>query len=226
MKTKLTLLVLTLCLCRFAHAQTADSSTYKHSLGIIASPTLNKLFENNSSLPIGLIYKRQHKANTAIRATLSGRFDQSAHDTEQPLKRKEASENRGSYLQLTGGYEWQMPLGNRWQLYYGAEAGPSYGKSTYEFKSDQVDYYNSSKYSSEYSYTNYGVLLRPFAGVTFQLSKKLVIATETAIIGVYSHSENTSKQLVFDDNNRQTTNADVTYITYKPLSNISLQVRF
>ncbi|MCC9137170.1 hypothetical protein ACFSKU_20940 [Pontibacter silvestris] len=45
MKTKVTLFVLLLCLCQLAKAQTTDTASYKHHFGIIASPTLDKIFK-------------------------------------------------------------------------------------------------------------------------------------------------------------------------------------
>ena len=224
MRTKLTLLVLLLCFCQLAEAQITDTASYKHHIGIIASPSLDKLFRYNKDLPVGLIYKRQIKANAAFRTTLIGSTYSSAFSNSESNFNSD-TEHSSYSVQLTGGYEWQAPLSDRWKLYYGAEAGPYYGKSVSSDTSNRNDYiYSETKRKT--TNEQYGGILRPFAGLTFQINRKLYVATETAILASNYRGKNKVKTSEYYRSNEQISDFSSSNIKYKPLSNISLLLQF
>ncbi|WP_242921117.1 hypothetical protein [Pontibacter liquoris] len=223
MKIRCTLLTLLLIFVRFAYAQTPDTTSYKHHLGIIASPTLHKVFDSNRELPVGLIYKRQIKANAAFRATLVGTTSMYEHSSPSP-NNKSTSENSYFHVQLTGGYEWQVPLSNRWELYYGGEAGPVYGRSVSKNRSGNSDYYNGTTVKDN-SY-NVGAVVRPFAGIAFQINSRLYIATETAIVAYYHTGKYKTHTASYGNTSDGTSKYSYANIKYQPLSNLSLLLRF
>ncbi|WP_276498709.1 hypothetical protein [Pontibacter litorisediminis] len=238
MKTKIILLALLLCLAQFVNAQTTDTPSYKHHFGIVASPTLQKVFTSNTSLPVGLVYKRQGSGNGMFRSTFIGSQNSYSQSTAVSYSTSDIERTaKGFNVQLTGGYEWHVPLNNKWLLYYGAEAGPNYGWSN----SESLDAYNNSNEHGTISYSQqyrtFGAIIRPFSGIAYQVTDRLYIATETAIVASLYRSKNqmTEEQTIFanypytqrsDHYTERSYKTDQTSISYKPVSNISLLMRF
>jgi hypothetical protein len=232
MKTKFLLLALLLCACLTASAQTPDSVFYRHSLGVIASPVLDNLLTANRELPVGLIYKRQHKMNGAFRATLLAAHD-SYKFTSIYRQPDENDKTRNSYLQITGGYEWQLPLDGRWRFYYGAEVGAFLDRKV----QDDLSYRQTDNGDAIYTYyavdEKRGVLLRPFAGIILQLSNRIYLATETAILARHQRRDSDTKEkmniissneVLLDVHSNGIWRENI--LTYQPLSNVSILLRF
>lgn len=186
-----------------ALAQTtpADSArTYRHQLGLTASPQFDNLFTTNRVLPVGLIYKQQVRPGQAWRVRLTGYY--SRHDTATAGGSRylpDASKGPDARVWEVNafvGYEWQHRLGRRWQWYDGLEAGLSYQN---EYKSFSVPYYDSVGFNgggpntvtetgSRYLY-RWQVQSRAFAGLSYALTAKVKLFAETAIVLSYRHQK-------------------------------------
>lgn len=231
MKKELTLLALLVCLCQLTKAQTTDTSSYKHHFGIVASPTLEKVFTNNSSLPVGLIYKRQSNNNRMFRSTLIGSRNSYNQSVDVPNSTSSnLSTWNGFNVQLTVGYEWNMPLNNKWLLYYGAEAGPTYGWNNSKNQNPYFDSSGQGTVSHSQKYRTVGGIIRPFSGLAYQITDRLSIAAETAIVASFYRSRNKmiDEHITsgYQSSNEHSYKTDGSSINYKPISNISLLMRF
>ncbi len=232
MKTKILFLALLLCLTQFVNAQTTDTPFYKHHFGIVASPTLQKVFTNNTSLPVGLIYKRQGNGNGMFRSTLIGSQNSYDHIANQNTEHDYENTFKHFSVQLTGGYEWHMPLNGKWAIYYGAEAGPNYRWNISEYQNSYLNSSDQGSISHSQQYRTFGAIIRPFSGIAYQVTDRLYIATETAIVASLSRTKNkmTDEQTSSVDHSstetERTYKTDRSNINYKPISNISLLMRF
>ena len=225
MRFTLTLLGLLLCACLTASAQAPDSLNYRHSLGIVASPVLDKLFTSNRELPVGLIYRLQVQSNANMRISLLA-----SHDSENFTSSGTNYEANWSnnYFQIAGGYEWQQPLSSKWVLYYGIEGGVLAGiiksDSPFNFPDD------ITKYTRKTIDKSVGVLLRPLAGLNFNLSDNIYISTETAVL-IRRHRREINSD-VFNSLEKavpvEQSNGiwKKNKIKYQPFSSISISLRF
>lgn len=231
MKIKLSLFFLLLCLCQYANAQNADTAFYRHHIGIITSPILEDILTSNRELPVGVIYRLQHKANSTFRATLMGSHNNlKFSSTFSPNERKERI---NTYLQFTGGYEWQQPVNSNWQFYYGAEAGAFIRRMTTNDPDPIIYSYDPAEWTIDVVEQTLGIFMRPFAGIALKLSRRLYLASETAIL--VRHQRREANAFITPRNLLQQGDWPHNYangiwrdnsIYYQPLSNISLLLRF
>ena len=149
--------------------------------------------------------------------------------------------HRREYSNFTGkaalGYEWQQKLNNRFQFYYGADAGFGYQKvsETAEFE----EFYDM--WQNEYirilnnrqtSQRTLSYFLKPLVGLQFKISQKLYLATETSLNLQHSrHEMNYSHSRSFSDGSPGTYANDSyksrnSNLWYQPLSNIQLIYKF
>ncbi|SDX75931.1 hypothetical protein [Hymenobacter psychrophilus] len=176
-----------------ATAQTAppdSAATYKHQLGLTASPVLDGFFKNNRSLPVGLLYKRQTKPNQALRLGLV--LNQNyARQKSNPFATNPATRRNILDLQLYVGREWQCPLTRRWVAYAGLDAGGGYDRfrnQTEDIRDGQIDTFSESfLYQDNVIFATYHIFIRPLVGVRYQLHNHLYISAETNIISQYSN---------------------------------------
>ncbi|MBK0404847.1 hypothetical protein I5M27_17785 [Adhaeribacter sp. BT258] len=237
MKNKLLVALAFLGLGTPVIAQSSDSAETKNHLGIIASPSLDKLFESNRSLPVGLIYKRQVKENQAWRLTTTGQYNQYS----EPLNHSGDLMHRRDHSDFSGkvalGYEWQQKLNNRFQFYYGADAGFGYQKNSENTEFEE--YYDTwqNEYiiilnNRETSQRTLTYFLKPLVGLQFKISQKLYLATETSLNLQHSrHEMNYYHSRFFSDGSPDTYANDsyksrVTSVWCQPLSNIQLVYKF
>ena len=181
---KLASLSLALCAtATVATAQTPDSTTYKHHIGLTASPVLDGFFKNNRSLPLGLLYKRQIRPNQAVRVRVVGQY--SRRDTTHYFGVLPGSNNRYWELQAYAGYEWQRLVSRRVGLYYGTEVGGGYSRRS------SRDVRRGSDSSGTYQYDALRVTeqwqaeARPFVGVQVALGRRISAFAESVVNVTY-----------------------------------------
>lgn len=176
--------VLSLGLTVPALAQTTPAPdtarTYKHQLGLTASPQLDQFFTANRSLPVGVIYRRQTQPNRTTRYRAVGRY---AYDrTESPLFLGTAYSQHTASLELALGRERWLPISRRFTAYGGIEGGAYFSLSRKAYKI----YHNGFPiYTPGYPPTlgtavdegtenwgEQGVFAQVLAGLRFQVSKR------------------------------------------------------
>ncbi|KAA9331129.1 hypothetical protein [Adhaeribacter soli] len=226
MKNKLFALV-TFLMCGFtAFSQTSDSIYYKNQLGIIGG--------HGGS--IGIIYKRQVKPDGALRLIESGTY-YNRTVPEAPIsvdassyKYKESS----LFLQTLIGYEWQRKVSHRWVLRYGADGGFGFGKrsSEYEFKNykpDESAYAEFQNFKSTYQ----AYIIKPFAGVQFEINRRFCIGLESSLSLQYEKDENKRSLLTWPSSETKPVTTDLVTVSsnsfnmnFSPVSNIQLVYKF
>ena len=191
--------LLGLCLPCAAVAQTtatpADTATtYKHHLGLTASPVLDGFFRNNRSLPLGLLYKRQLTPAKALRLRLVGLFSQAdtASSIDAPgtfTQGYVTGPDRSHWLvQGFAGYEWQRPLSRRVGLAYGLEAGVGYERLRTEAAFLQGYPPGGLVTDTDERITqDWQVQLRPFVGFYYQPTPRLRLFAESVFVTSYIH---------------------------------------
>ncbi|TGE19685.1 hypothetical protein [Hymenobacter elongatus] len=188
-------LMLPLCAsASLALAQAPDSATARHQIGLTASPQLDGFFKNNRSLPLGLFYQRQLTPTKALRLRLVGlvSYADSTNSTEGPFGVTDGYVTGPSYrrwqVQVFAGYAWQRPLGRRFTLDYGLEAGLGYQRQGFSAARRQsyspggfvVDYFERTTQDLQ-------VQARPFAGFSYRPTPRLRLFAETALPLTYTH---------------------------------------
>ncbi|NVO30767.1 hypothetical protein [Hymenobacter lapidiphilus] len=176
-----------------ATAQTAPpdtATTYKHQLGLTASPVLDGFFKNNRSLPLGLLYKRQTKPNQALRVRVVGQY--SRRDTTDFATFDKGSTRYFWRAEAYVGYEWQKALGRRVQLGYGAELGAATSQRVSKFVGDKLTGIGFEQDRGRETDIVRNVLLRPFVSLSYRLGRVHLFA-ETAVETGYRTFENDRK---------------------------------
>ncbi|MBT9393388.1 hypothetical protein KLP40_09455 [Hymenobacter sp. NST-14] len=201
------LLAAALPLAATAQTAPADSATtYRHQLGLTASPVLDGFFKNNRSLPLGLMYKRQTKPNQAlrVRAQLLYRyFEQVA-----PLQIGEEYHENVYRVEAALGKEYWLPISSRFISYAGGEIGAYYDNNQRNSKRyQQIQVRNPSTGQLEVTkgyvkakqhFSTTGILLQPFAGIRFRLSARLYTELESAIVFNWSRTHFKLSEKVFE----------------------------
>ncbi|MFD2784136.1 hypothetical protein [Hymenobacter rubripertinctus] len=179
------LLAAALPLAAAAQTTPTDSvATFKHQLGLTASPVLDGFFKNNRALPLGLLYKRQTKPNQALRLGLiiSQRY---AHRFDTQLRVNPGFTNNLFGAELYIGREWQSPLNARWVAYTGFDSGLEYSRYNTRDEQARIGSFNGSDeellFKREDLFTYYSAFLRPLIGVRYQLSPFLYASVEAVV---------------------------------------------
>ncbi|MBT2558713.1 hypothetical protein J7E24_13020 [Hymenobacter sp. ISL-91] len=185
------LLLLAAALPLAATAQTAPPdtvATYKHQLGLTASPVLDGFFKNNRTLPLGLLYKRQTKPNQALRLGLVFNQDYGRRYRAQPLTNGDFSNNNWGG-QLYVGLERQRVFTKRWIGYAGLDVGvgySSYRKLEYSGRDVNLDNRAVTLFENlDTRFTTTSVFLRPLLGIRYQLTPYLYMSAEATILANY-----------------------------------------
>ncbi|AMR26915.1 hypothetical protein A0257_07220 [Hymenobacter psoromatis] len=194
-------------LARTTPADTAR--TYRHQLGLTASPQFGNLFTTNRVLPVGLLYKRQMRPGQALRVRLTGYYS----------RRDTATAGGAGYIQERGpdarvwevnafvGYEWQHKLSRHWQWYYGLEAGGGYRD---EHRAYTNYYHNPIGFNGGGPYTNtdigsrdlsrWQVQGRGLAGLSYAMTSQVRLFAETAVGVSYRHQKSWGSYTTTVDN--------------------------
>ena len=196
-----------------ALAQTAPADTarsYRHQLGLTASPQLDHFFTANRSLPIGLIYKQQLKPGRALRLRLVGFYSRrDTSSTNHPLFQPLNSSGPNAYsweVNAFIGYEWQHALSRRFQWLYGLEIGVGYHHEYSPF--DLQEYSTGSPNGNPYVVTTSGSRYlhrwqgqgRGFAGFRYLLGSRLTLFAETALLLTYENQKRGGEYSTFFSN--------------------------
>ncbi|MCI1188557.1 hypothetical protein MON38_14095 [Hymenobacter sp. DH14] len=196
----LRLALLALLLPVAAAAQTpapADTArTYKHALGLTASPVLEGFFRNNRSLPLGLLYKRQAAPHRAWR--YGAVFSQQYHERYDPQpKTNNAYTIQNLGVSVSVGQEWQRSLSKRWVGYVGVEVGAGVNRYKEEKELQRFVTMNGADViwadNEFFRFLTYSGVIRPLVGVRYHFLPYLYASAEAALEAMYSHTSWDSK---------------------------------
>ena len=243
MKNKLLTLLVVFGFTLPGLAQSSDSVSYKNQLGSIASPQLDKFFTANRALPLGLMYRRQLKPDLAWRAISIFSYNRSNFD--DPDHANPNYDDKNLYYNISLGLEKQLILNNKFTAYAGMDVGFSHNLYRRDFEiyfNQQYD--GTSVYFKEAGYrwwkTN-SANLKPFAGSTFNISRRLSLSLETAFLGQFSNEKYKSRFNDYILENAHVLNSEYgevyekgwgnsttnsLRVQYLPISNLQLSYKF
>ena len=228
-------LLLSLALASTAQAQTATPAdtarTYKHHLGLTASPVLDQFFTANRSLPVGLLYKRQTAPNKLWRFGLVVNQDYGRRD-ENNMAPSPAVNVNDEYVRnnwgvgSSVGHEYTHRFSQRWVGTVGADIGLGFSQYTNQFSTQfpgnqtigtppiEIQQYSRYRY--------YQAAFAPFAGLRYALWPSLYISAESSVSLDYA--------LRIQDGKMKTTNLSSNEVTsgntLTELFDQSFKVRF
>ncbi|GAB2772290.1 hypothetical protein HNQ93_000744 [Hymenobacter luteus] len=179
-----------------AWAQTPPSvpdsaTTYRHQVGLTASPVLEGLFKNNRSLPLGVLYKRQLTPARALRLGAVANYRYQKRYDPVPLSNRDFRQT-DTGLQAYAGLEWQRPLSRRCVAYAGVDVGAAYTSWLLREYSENGELFNGA-YSiigmdQQARQRTYSGFVRPLTGIRFHLRRFLYLSAETTLLAQYSYS--------------------------------------
>ena len=191
-------LLLSLALAGTAQAQTvtpADTArTYKHHLGLTASPVLDGFFRNNRSLPVGLLYKRQTAPNKLWRFGLVVNQDYSRRDNNNPqplplVKPNDEYIYNDWGVSASVGKEFTQRFTNHWTGTMGADASIGFSRYTHEFSQQFAGNISLGTPATEYRQVDrfryYQAAFTPFIGLRYAIWSILYVSAESALSLTY-----------------------------------------
>lgn len=216
---------------------TADTTrTYRHHLGLTASPVLDGFFRNNRSLPLGLLYKRQVAPHRAWRYGIVLSEQYTEQSTPLP-KRTDTFVTQSWGVALSIGQEWQRQLGKRWVGYAGVEVGASYSGDRADSDEVTVVFTNGGNMMLAEKrvsrFIRYSGMLRPLAGLRYQVRPYLYVSAEMAFTVLYAHiNSSLQSQLTRTDTGEQLAETNLRYeenqfqMFLQPIKQVSLHYQF
>lgn len=219
-----------------AAAQTpapADTArTYRHHLGLTASPVLDGFFTANRSLPVGLLYKRETKTGHLLR--LGVQFTQNLNnrlDGATSPAPAYVSDNFAFNVAVNIGREYSRPLSRRWTGTAGVDLIAGYGHARAHTEGGTNSVANGELARRERTDNDHTYLFEvaPFIGIRYSLYKRLYATAEGTVSVAYRNivykSEGATTGLttgiqtdVFGNNTRY----HLVNATFRPVSQLSL----
>jgi hypothetical protein len=175
------LLLFSLCvLTKSIHAQTDQPNQYKKHFGFNTNIVFNNIFQSGAT-PFTLLYKKQVKENQALRlgASVNLNIDDGKRNNGVQI-------NNSVSIQLTLGKEFQRELTKHWIWYGGGDVIPNYSYSIQQI----TQTINGPEIKN--TQTSYGLGLRPFLGIRFNINSRLYVATEASLNLSFSNYSQTS----------------------------------
>ena len=200
----------------FVAAQENPELKFKHDAGFNTSFILQGIF-NSSQTPFSFMYKAYKKQHKATRYGLDIALNLDDNDPE----------SSGSYytnsslvnVALTFGKEAQIPIAaSRWIWYVGGDLIPFYQLS-------RSDTYQFNEKYLEYEYSSYGIGLRPFVGIRFDINERLYLSAEASVRLAYRHQSSFQKLTSQTDPVQDTEGNNVSF-SLQPATGIFIFYRF
>ncbi|EON76199.1 hypothetical protein ADIS_3327 [Lunatimonas lonarensis] len=166
-----------------------DKNVY--SMGINSQLAVEGLLDQSTFTPMEILLRRGAKNNQAFRVRLKGLLANTERNDDQERRKTHQSQ-----LGLALGYEWHLPLGNRFGYYYGGEVemGVNNNKVTrYFINSTSMGDFFVKRTDFEKT-RRIGVL--PLAGFTYRPSHYLYVSLEMRLEIFYEKLKFNSDSLI------------------------------
>lgn len=214
------ILITTLLACSslaFSQDKDPELKYLSRDIGFNTTFILPALFYPEST-PFTVMYKNYTAENKALRFGVGVNLDLN-NDENNGVATSYYSENSFVSLSFNFGKEIQKPVAaTRWVWFYGGDIAPFYKTR------DDKTFYDGEMQSTN-TYTSYGVGLRPFLGIRFNINQNLYLSAETSLNLRYSYNTQLYTQM-----NPQTvlrdTHGDNITLRLSPASGLFLYYRF
>lgn len=165
-----------------SNAQEAEEvkQSYQRDIGFNTTFILQGIFQSNQT-PFSLMFKQYTSEHQAIRIGVDGLFN--LNKTDANTSSSSYSNTSYASFSLALGKEFQKPIDQRWTWYFGGDIVPFFSFN------DQDFYQNGGRYSTSES-GSYGVGLRPFLGIRFNIGPRLYLSAEANVALQYARNKN------------------------------------
>jgi len=160
------------------HAQDAPVS-YKNDIGFNTTFALQGIF-NAGDTPFSLMYKKYKAEKKAWRFGVDTYAN--INNTDSKSSTSNFTDNSYGYFALVTGMEWQKQIDKRWVWYYGGDFVPHYSFNN-------LDTFSNGELYWEEEYKEFGLGLRPFLGIRFDISPRLYLSAEANILLSYTRTK-------------------------------------
>lgn len=169
-----------------ATATTSSTNNYKHDIGFNTSFILEGIL-NTGGNSLSLLYKTYDSDHTAWRFGINGSVSSSKNSADQVTGSQATyrAEYTSVSVDLTIGREFQKPINQKWIWYYGADLNPFY------WLSDDKNFINyvAPGAMREFEDSGYGLRVRSFLAIRFNINERLYLSAEASASVGYSRRE-------------------------------------
>lgn len=208
----------------FAQESTNSSNNFKHDIGFNTSFILDGIL-NTGGNSLSLLYKTYGSDHTAWRFGINGSFrsDKNSADSVSGPQAVYTAEYSTVNLEITIGREFQKPINQKWTWYYGVDLIPFYSLSE-----DKTFFnYTAPGAMRESENTSYGLQLRSFLAIRFNINERLYLSAEaSARVGYSRRSSYTSAPDYQNALSITETQGHGVFFSASPASGIFLNYRF
>lgn len=176
MKNLITPLFLLLFVSHLKAQDAPAPTTYKNDIGFNTTFALQGIFIS-SRTPFSLMYKKYVSEKKAWRIGLDTYVN--INKTDSKTSSSSFTDYSYGYIGLVTGMEKQNQIDKRWVWYYGGDLVPYYSF-------DNQDSFANGELYWEDETKEFGVGLRPFLGIRFDISPRLYLSAEANILLSYA----------------------------------------
>ena len=204
-----------LFLLTFHCLQAQDSLvTYKNDIGFNTTFALQSFI--SSRTPFSLMYKKYIAERKAWRLGVDTRVY--INKTDSKTSTSTFSDYSPAYLGLVIGMEKQHQLDKRWVWFYGGDFVPYYSfTNTDSFANGELYWEEETK--------EFGLGMRPFLGIRFDINARLYLSAEANILLSYARTKNFASNVNDPVPTRDIEGATF-IVTASPASGLFLYYRF
>jgi hypothetical protein len=196
------------------HAQDVPVS-YQNDIGFNTTFALQGVFNSNQT-PFSLMYKSYNGEKKAVRLGFDTYVN--INKTDSKTSTSSFTDYSSGYVGLVAGMEFQNKIDKRWVWYYGGDFVPFYSFSN-------QDSYSNGELSWEELYKEFGLGLRPFLGIRFDISPRLYLSAEANVLLSYARTKSFASNVNDPIPFRDTEGAHLVF-TANPASGLFLYYRF
>ena len=175
-----------------SHAQENSQGSFTRDIGFNTTFILEGLLNAEES-PFSIMYKKYVTQNKANRFGI----DVSVNISETDGSATGAySENSHLSIRLNIGREVQEPINEKWVWFYGGDLIPFYSSSNRRYFQDVQE-------TSIIESSGFGIALRPFIGIRYNINRRIYLSAEASInvsyIRRFSFTEYPQTGIIADD---------------------------
>lgn len=215
MKTKNPLVALLLLLTVTSFAQENPESTYSKDIGFNTTFLFQGIL-NSGETPFSIMFKKYTSENKANRFGLNLYMNLNNENINQGNVNYQV--NSSASVSVNVGREIQKPITIKWVWFYGGDIIPFY-----EFKNTKTFQNNLEFY--RYESSSYGVNLRPFIALRYNINSRLYLSAESSVNLGYMRTNQLSEYQQPKSVERDTQGNNISFYV-NPASGLFLYYRF
>lgn len=163
-----------------------DQQDYRRDIGFSTNFIIGQVYQSSPQAPFSVMLKRYTSTEKAFRIGLDALFDIASSKGNNNPQDNYSDQNNLS-LSLVLGKEFQRNISRHWCWYWGIDLAPKY---TYY---NTVNFRDKEK-TSAYKTQEYGLAIKPLAGIRFNINERLYLSAEAAASLSIKAFENKSVQ--------------------------------